>query len=295
MIKAAARWRSLTMAAATASLMAGVMIPSGTAAAASPPPRFAHVIVVVMENKDYNAIIGRPDEAPYLNQLAKTGANFSDSFAIGHPSEPNYLALFSGSAHGLTSDKCPANFGKATNLGAALIAAKLSFTGYSEGLPKVGFTGDCSEISLGYTRVHNPWVDFSNVPAADSKPFTSFPTDFAKLPTLSFVIPNLCHDMHYCSRDSGDHWIKAHLGSYASWATKHNSLLIITWDEDGSDFGASGDNNQIPTIFYGAHIHAGTYKEKINHYNVLRTIEDMYGLPHLGASAKAAPITDIWN
>jgi phosphatidylinositol-3-phosphatase len=295
MIKAAARWRSLTMAAATASLMAGVMIPSGTAAAASPPPRFAHVIVVVMENKNYKDIIGRPDEAPYLNQLAKTGANFSDSFATGHPSEPNYLALFSGSAHGLTSDKCPVNYGKATNLGAALIAAKLSFAGYSEGLPKAGFTGDCSEISLGYTRVHNPWVDFSNVPAADSEPFTSFPASFTKLPTLSFVVPNLCHDMHYCSRDSGDHWIKAHLSGYASWATKHDSLLIVTWDEDDTDFGSSGDNNQIPTIFYGAHIKAGTYKEKINHYNVLRTIEDMYGLPHLGASAKATPITDIWN
>jgi hypothetical protein len=295
MIRAVARCRALAMAAAAASLMAGVTIPAGTASAATPPPRFAHVLIVMMENKDYNQIIGQPDEAPYLNKLASTGAKFSKSFAVGHPSEPNYLALFSGSAHGLTSDKCPVNFGQGPNLGAELIAAKLSFTGYSEGLPSAGFTGNCSEVSLGYTRVHNPWVDFANVPAADSQPFTRFPSSFAKLPTVSFVIPNLCHDMHYCSRDSGDHWIKAHLAGYASWARTHNSLLIITWDEDDSDFGASGDKNQIPTIFYGAHIHAGTYSEKISHYNVLRTIEDMYGLPHLGTSAKAAPITDIWH
>src|SRR5262249_39744335 len=150
--------------------------------ATSAPPRFAHVLILMMENKNYNAIIGRPDEAPYINKLASTGANFSKSFAIGHPSEPNYLALFSGSAHGLTSDKCPVNFGKAPTLAVKLSAARLSFTAYSEGLPKAGFTGDCSEVSLGYTRVHSPWVDFSNVPAADNQPFTAFPSDFSKLP-----------------------------------------------------------------------------------------------------------------
>jgi phosphatidylinositol-3-phosphatase len=295
MIKAAASRRVLTLLAAAVSLMASVAIPASSASAASAPPRFAHVLIVIMENKDYRQIIGRPDEAPYLNKLASTGANFTKSFAIGHPSEPNYLALFSGSAHGLSSDKCPVNFGQAPNLGAELIAAKLSFTAYSESLPSAGFTGNCTEVSLGYTRVHSPWTDFSNVPGADSQPFTKFPSSFAKLPVVSFVVPNLCHDMHYCSRDSGDHWIQAHLSGYANWARAHDSLLIITWDEDDSAFGASGDNNQIPTIFYGAHVHAGAYSEKISHYNVLRTIEDMYGLPHLGTSAKAAPITDIWN
>jgi len=47
------------------------------------------------------------------------------------------------------------------------------------------------------------WVDFSNVPAASNLTFASFPKNYSRLPTVAFVIPNLCHDTEYCSRDSG--------------------------------------------------------------------------------------------
>jgi hypothetical protein len=167
--------------------------------------------------------------------------------------------------------------------------------GYSESMPSAGYTGCGTYFSLGYVRAHNPWVDFSNVLAASNLTFASFPANYSQLPTVSFVIPNLCNDMHYCSRDTGDSWIKQHLGGYASWARSNNSLLIITWDEDGTILGLGGDNNRVPTIFYGAHVRPGVYSEHTSHYGILRTVEDMYGLPHAGASASAAPITDVWN
>jgi hypothetical protein len=284
------------MAAATGlAATAATLMPAGSAVAQSTVPKFGHVVVVVMENKNYDAIIGRPDEAPYINQLADHGAVFSNSFAVTHPSQPNYLALFSGSAQGVTNDNCPQNFTKIRNLGAELIRANDSFAGYAESMPSQGYKGCGSELSLGYTRAHNPWSDFDNVPAADNLPFKRFPTDFTTLPTVSFVIPNLCHDMHSCSRDSGDSWIKNNLGSYAKWASGHNSLLIITWDEDGTILGLGGDKNKVATIFYGARVSQGTYSEHITHYTVLRTIEDMYGLAHAGASSKASPITDVWK
>lgn len=282
---------------AAASLMAAALLsPAGTTAVTTPAlPKFDHIVIVVMENKNFNAIIGRRDEAPYINKLADGGAVFSNSFAVAHPSQPNYLALFSGSTQGVTSDHCPESFTKVPNLGAELISARLSFAGYSESMPSAGYTKCGSEVSLGYTRAHNPWVDFSNVPAASNKTFAKFPSDYSRLPTVSFVIPNLCHDMHYCSRDSGDNWVRHHLGSYASWALTHNSLLIITWDEDGTVLGHGGDNNRIPTIFYGAHVRHGTYSERTGHYGVLRTIEDMYKLPRAAKSAHAATITDVWK
>lgn len=283
-------------ATAATALIAGALASGGAAAqAAAPLPRFDHIVVVVMENKNFNAIIGRPDEAPFINKLAAGGAIFSSSFAVAHPSQPNYLALFSGSTHGVTSDHCPQNFKNERNLGSELISADLSFAGYSESMPSAGYTRCGSEFSLGYTRAHNPWADFSNVPASSNKTFASFPAGYRRLPTVSFVIPNLCHDMHYCSRDSGDHWVHAHLGGYASWALTHNSLLVITWDEDGTIFRAGGDNNKIPTIFYGAHVRPGTYSERTSHYGVLRTIEDMYKLPRAGKSAQANPITEVWK
>ena len=108
--------------AATAWLTAALALPlSGAASAAATVPRFAHVVIVVMENKNYGDIIGRPDEAPYLNSLAAGGAIFSSSFAVAHPSQPDYLALFSGSTQRVTSDNCPQNFKNVPNLGAELI------------------------------------------------------------------------------------------------------------------------------------------------------------------------------
>jgi acid phosphatase len=282
--------------AAAGSLTAALaLLPAATASATGTVPRFDHVVVVVMENKNYSDIIGRPDEAPYINSLAAGGALFSNSYAVTSGSQPNYLALFSGSTQGVTNNNCPQNFKNVPNLGSELISAKLKFAGYAESMPSAGYTGCGTYFSLGYVRSHNPWVNFSNVPATSNLTFASFPSNYSQLPTVSFVVPNLCNDMHYCPRDTGDSWIQHNLGGYAQWAKSHNSLLIVTWDEDGSILGFGGDNEKIPTIFYGAHVRPGTYSEHTSHYGILRTMEDMYGLAHAGASASAAPITDVWN
>jgi phosphatidylinositol-3-phosphatase len=294
----------VSIAAAAALAAAALVLPAATASAAGGVHRFNHVVIVIMENKNYNAIIGHSDEAPYINNtLAKGGAVFSNSFAVTHPSQPNYLALFSGSTQRVTNDNCPKNFKNVANLGAELIRAGLRFTGYSETMPSAGYTGcDYPAPLIGYTRSHNPWVDFSNVPAASNLTFASFPKDangYARLPTVSIVVPNERHDMHSWTRDSGDRWINANLSGYATWATRHNSLLIVTWDEDSTitilGVSLGGDGNKVPTIFYGAHVRTGTYGERINHYSILRTLEDMYGLAHAGLSGNAKPITDVWQ
>ena len=98
------------------------------------------------------------------------------------------------------------------------------------------------------------------------------------------MIPNLNDDMHDGTIAQGDTWLQSDIDSYAQWAKSHNSLLIVTWDED--DYGG---NNQVPTIFYGAGVKTGQYGEQINHYNVLRTVEDMYGLPHAGPPPTPPP------
>ena len=102
---------------------------------------------------------------------------------------------------------------------------------------------------------------------------------------MSFVIPNLQDDMHDGSTSAGDQWLHDHLDAYAQWASTHNSLLIVTFDEDDGS-----QANQIPTLFVGQMVGHAQYSETINHFDVLRTIEDMYGLPYAGASAGATPI-----
>ena len=261
-----------------------------TVQAANGVPRPDHVVIVVEENHSYNEIIGS-SSAPYINSLAQQGAVFTQSFAIEHPSEPNYLDLFSGSNQGVTNDNCPFSF-STPNLGAELISAGLTFGGFSEDMPSVGYTG-CTY--LNYARKHNPWVNFNTapnaVPSADNMPFAGYwpSTNFASLPTVSFVIPNLANDMHDGTVKTGDTWLQNNIDSYVQWAKTHNSLLIITFDEDDSS-----QSNQIATVFVGPMVAAGQYSEHINHYNVLRTVEDMYGLSYAGASATATPITDCW-
>src|SRR5262245_25706402 len=93
-------------------------VPTGTGVVGAAPtsprsapvvPRFAHIVVVILENHAYSQIIDASD-APFLNTLAASGAVMTQSYAITHPSQPNYLALFSGSTQGLTDDSCPHSY-----------------------------------------------------------------------------------------------------------------------------------------------------------------------------------------
>lgn len=118
-------------------------------------PQPDHAVVVVMENHSYGEIIGSAS-APYINSLATSGAKFTQSFGVTHPSEPNYLALFSGSTQGVTDDSCPHTWATA-NLGSEVIAKALTFKGYSASMPSNGYAG-CTSGS--YARKHNPWVSF---------------------------------------------------------------------------------------------------------------------------------------
>ena len=256
-------------------------------AAAAAPPHYDHVVIVMEENHSYSDIIGDTADAPYLNSLAGQGASFTNSFAIEHPSQPNYLDLFSGDNQGVTDDSCPNGPFDAANQASELEAAGLTFSGYAEDLPADGAT-DCT--AGDYARKHAPWTNFSNVPATDSKTFSEFPTDYTQLPTVSWVIPNLQDDMHDGTITQADSWLQNNIDSYAQWAASNNSLLIVTWDED--DYSQS---NQIPTLLYGAHVTPGTYSEQIDHYSVLRTIEDMYDLTPTGNAAQATAITDAFT
>ncbi|MDB5030864.1 alkaline phosphatase family protein [Mucilaginibacter sp.] len=271
------------------------------------PHRYDHVIVVIEENHGYNALIGSPN-APYINQLANDGALFTDSHGVTHPSQPNYLALFSGSVQNTIGDECLVTITPYTspNLGGALIGSGLTFNGYAETMPSAGYLPCNYKISdlthqYLYARKHVPWANWlgnkvNGISPALSLPMDEFPKDFDKLPTVAFVIPNMDNDMHNIGEPGdaaaiqrGDKWLKDNLGDYANWAKKHNSLLIVTFDED--DFKPV---NYIPTIFAGANINKGKYSEKINHYNLLHTIEAMYNLP-VSDTTKATVITDVWK
>ena len=226
-------------------------------------------------------------------------ALFTQSYALTHPSQPNYIRLFSGATQGITTDVISSSTPFSTcNLGASLIAGGKTFAGYSEDLPSVG---SLAATSGNYARKHCPWTNWqgtgtNRLPSTVGQKFTSFPTSaFSTLPTVSFVIPNLNDDMHnpalsVTGIQNGDTWVYNNMTSYINWAKANNSLLILTFDEDDG-----GSPNQIATIFIGQMVQGGAYATHINHYTMLRTIEDMYGLAHCDSSAYAVPITNVWK
>ena len=260
-------------------------------------PKPDHIVVVILENHAFDQIVGSK-HAPFMNSIinGKNCALFVNAYAVTHPSQPNYLAIFAGSTLGITDDDLPKVFPfTQKNLGAELLQHGYTFAGYSEDLPATGYNGKYTKV---YARKHNPWVNWQDskengIPAKLNLPFTAFPENFNKLPTVAFVIPNINDDMHDgrepVRTSRGDKWIQTNLGRYINWAKNHNSLFIVTFDEDNVLEG-----NHIPTFIYGPMVKAGKYKQKINHYNLLRTIEDIYKLPYAGASADSSAIQGCW-
>ncbi len=252
-------------------------------------PQYDHVVLVIDENKN-DTEIRNSALAPYINNvLLPQSADLTHFVAEQHPSQPNYLQLFSGSDQGVKQDGLPGTPAEpgtlaapppfhTPNLGREILDSGHTFASFSESLPSVGFTGETysADPTLNeYVRKHNPTVEWQDdtatkasnpntLPSSVNRAFSDFPTDaagFASLPSFSFVVPNEQNDMHDGSITQGDTWLQNNIEPYRQWAMTHNSLLIFTFDE--SDFGAlqSDPNNQIITAISGQNVIVGKYSE----------------------------------
>ena len=193
-------------------LVAAVVCSTGESAQPQ-VPAFDHVVVVVLENKERGKVLGNPN-APAFNAFARKGAVLRAYRAVTHPSLPNYLALVSGSTHGISSDCTRCTVG-GRSLADTLEARKLTWKAYAEGLPRVGWTGP----SRGrYAKKHVPFLYFRRVLTSPARlrrivPLAQLTRDRAsgRLPNFALVVPNLCHGMHDCTVATGDAWLKRFL------------------------------------------------------------------------------------
>jgi len=228
-----------------------------------------HIIFVWFENKGYSKIIGS-SSAPYMNSLRAKGTLFTNTYAVTHPSYPNYVDFFAGQNNGVTNDDCINTTTLTTpNLYTKLNSVGKTFAWYSEGLPSTGST----VCSYGYYREkHNPVTIFANVPATQNKMFASFPTDYTKLENVVCITPNMINDMHDGTISQGDTWLKNNLSALADWCLTHNSIFVVYFDEDDGS-----QSNQIPVIAVGQHVKVNyQLSTKYDHYNFTRTICSMF-------------------
>jgi acid phosphatase len=267
---------------------------TGSAASRVAVPPFEHVIVLVLENKSAASVVGNSD-APNFNRLAKRYAVLSHYGGVAHPSLPNYLALVSGSTQGIHTD-CASCVVSGRNLADSLDRAHLSWKAYAEGLPRPGFTG----ASAGrYAKKHVPFLYFKDILAKASRlrhvvPLRQFFRDLAasRLPAFSLIVPNLCHDMHDCPVATGDAWLGGFLEPLLRSPELARSAVFVITDEPYHAPPAA----PVPALALGPLVIPGSrYSRPTSHYGLLRTIEDAWGLPRLGHSAQARPITGIWR
>lgn len=263
-------------------------------AAAAPPrvPPFEHVIVLVFENKESARVLGHP-AAPTFNAYGTKYARMTRYYGVTHPSLPNYLALVSGSTHGITTT-CTRCVIDARSLADTLGAAGRTWRTYAEGLPRPGFTGASSGR---YAKKHNPFLYFRSVAASPARrarvvPLNRLGADLSAgtLPDFSLVVPDLCSSMHDCSVSVGDAWLRRIAPPLLE---VENTAVFVLFDEGTSRVRGGG---HVPALVLGTAVRPGArFSAVTNHYGVLRTIEEAWGLPLLGRSARAAPITGIWQ
>ncbi len=269
-----------------------VLVPGGSASPRA-VPAFKHVIVIVFENKERSSVLG---SAPTFDKLASRYAQLTGYRGVTHPSLPNYLALVSGSTQGIRSD-CTDCAVTAPSLADTLQQAKKTWKTYAEGLPSPGWTGP----SQGrYAKKHDPFLYFNGVldlPARRHRvvPFSQLWGDLSrhKLPDFALVVPDLCNSMHDCPVETGDAWLARVTKVLLKSSQLKNSVIFVVFDEGVTDVGGGGETLALalgPTVRPGS-----KYAPVVNHYGLLRTVEDAWGLRRLGQSAAAHPITGIWK
>ena len=321
--------------------------------------RFAHVFVIVDENHGFNDIIGSK-HAPQLNTLARQYGLATRFYAETHPSQPNYVALIGGYTFGIRDDdafyctprstrpRC-SHSGKAgyvnhtiegPNLATQLQSAHLSWKNYNESLPAPGSMAVTAadpkalDVSRGvqiYAAKHSGFLNFASVQrdarrAEHVVGFDALHADLrtGRVPSFSFVIPNLCNDMHGggllilpddCSNihptdliERGDAHAAAivkEIMASSVWRSKENSAIVITWDEDdgGSKTSCCGTDPKDPANAGGGQIativitnHGPRHVSDAtpySHYSLLRTIEDVFGIKQHLRRAGAPGVVDM--
>jgi phosphatidylinositol-3-phosphatase len=255
------------------------------------------VLVIMLENKGYSATLGMCSADPYFCSLASKYASFTNSHGVSHPSEPNYVAFESGGIQGCTSDtSCAAFSVNAGDLGGQLSAKGVPWVSWQESMPSACYTG---QTFGDYALKHS----FGGFFTADKTPCRILPypgsasavatLTGASAPDFVWITPNQLDDMHSASVTAGDNWLRANLAPIlaSGWFTGFQSTVIVTMDE-----GDSGGSNQIPTVVISNSASGkGAVTTSINHYAVLRAIEESFGLGLLGGASTAPGIVSLFG
>jgi hypothetical protein len=263
-------------------------------------PRLDHVAVIVMENHEYGQVIGQR-HARWITRQAHRFGLASRFYAISHPTLPNYLAVTGGSTFGTNSDCTTCHVNK-PSIASELDQAGVSWRAYMEDMPKPCYKPTSVQDEHGrYAKHHNPFFYYDSIRAGPDcrkvVPYSRLRRDLSgNPPRFIWITPNLCHDMHDCSVAAGNRWLRRNVPDLVR-GLGPKSAVFLTWDEGTSDRGCcrgAAHGGHVPTIVLGsaARQHAVT-REHLDHYGLLRTVEEALRVPLLGHSAHARTLAAL--
>jgi hypothetical protein len=268
----------------------GSPVPAGSpfgSAAAGGQPVFGHVYLIIFENHGYDTVV-KGTQMPYLKSLIAKGGLATAYQAVSRPSQPNYIALFSGDVHDVDDDNTH-------NIDAANLADQLEGKGHSWSVSAENVPGGCfkgASASGGrdgagtYARKHEPAISFVSISGdpvrcARIHDLTAFDPAEAD---VQLIVPNLCNDAHDCPLSTADKWLSKLVPKILDSDTfKKDGLLIVTFDE-----AESRQANHVPLVAVGPSIKTGTTSDTpTTHYSLLRTIEDNWALGCIARTCSA--------
>ncbi len=270
-----------------------------TASAPSPPRTTgpSHIVVIVMENHEYDSVMSTGSDAPYLRSLATDGVTLTHLFAVTHPSLPNYLALTSGSTQGITSD-CSSCFVDAPNVTDQLDRASIGWKAYMESIPSACYTG----VGSGsYYMKHDPFMYYRDIRDDQTRcqqvvPLRQLKQDLTAdtLPRFAWISPNICHDMHDCPVAIGDRFLQTWVPRILP-ALGTDGIVIVVFDEGWTSLGCcdhQANGGHIAGVIAGPGAgHGVVLSGRVDQYSILGLIERAWGLHLLGRVADAPELT----
>lgn len=250
-----------------------------------------------MENKEYDDIVGSVN-APYINSLISKYGLATEYYATTHPSQPNYIALFSGSTQGITTNL-------SVDINAANVADQIESSGrtwkvFAQNVPLNCYTGSSAKDGpdgIGtYVRRHEPAISFLSISTNPTR--CANITDFSHFDPASadyqFIVPNLCNDMHDCTIAEGDAFLQSFVPNILnSAAWQQGGVLFLLWEEGTTSAGGGG---RIASIVVANNVAAGYQSStRFTHYSLLRTIQDAWGLPCLVESCYSNNMAEFFR
>jgi hypothetical protein len=262
----------------------------------APVPSFAHVFVILMENEESTSIIGN-SSAPYINSLANEYGLATNYTAVSHPSEPNYLALWSGSTQGVTDDAVY-NFSSGSTLADQVEASGRTWHVAAQNVPLGCYTGATTsggEDGTGsYARKHEPAISWTSVSLSTTRcaNITDFTHFDPNVGNFWFVVPNLCNDMHDCSIATGDTFLENFMPTILNSMAFADGGVFLTWDEGSTSLGGGG---KVATVVISPLAKSAFQSSTShNHYSLLRTFESAWGMPCLANSCSANDLREFF-